>query len=84
MTKEEIKAKRKEAYLRAKAQRDNDPNYLALKEKLKIARRAKYRAYVEKQKAKIEALRIKRQQMRDDELAESFGLKEKLTLLKFD
>jgi hypothetical protein len=55
-TKEALRLKRKEAYQKAKAKRDADPRFIALKEKLKEDRKAKYRAYKDAQKkAKLEA-----------------------------
>jgi hypothetical protein len=47
--KEALRQKRKEAYKRAKATRDADPRYQALKEKVNAERRAKYRAFKEQQ-----------------------------------
>ncbi len=48
--------KKKRAYQKAKAKRDTDPRFIALKEKLKEDRRAKYRAFKDSQKkAKLEA-----------------------------
>jgi hypothetical protein len=49
-TKENLRQKRKEAYQKAKAKRDADPRYQALKEKAKAERREKYRAFKEWQK----------------------------------
>lgn len=55
-SKDELSQKRKEAYQKAKAKRDTDPRYQALKEKLKQDRKATYRAFKDKQKkAKLEA-----------------------------
>jgi redox-sensitive bicupin YhaK (pirin superfamily) len=55
-TKEELRQKRKEAYQRAKAKRDADPRYQALKEKIKQDRKNKYRVFKGQQKqAKLEA-----------------------------
>lgn len=50
MTKEEQQKKRKEAYKRAKAKRDADPRYQALKEKIKQERKAKYQTIKEQMK----------------------------------
>lgn len=56
--KEALRLKRKEAYQKAKAKRDADPRFIALKEKLKEERKAKYREFNDAQKkAKLEAKR---------------------------
>jgi hypothetical protein len=56
MLKEDLKNKRKQAYLRAKAKRDADPAYQALKEKVKLERKAKYKAIKDQAKqAKLDA-----------------------------
>jgi hypothetical protein len=61
LSKEEIRQKRKDAYQKAKAKRDADPRYQALKEKVKQDRKAKYRAFQDQQKrAKLEAKQKKR------------------------
>ena len=61
MDKEELRKKRKEAYQKAKAKRDADPKYQALKERMNEARRAKYRAFQEqKKKAKEDERKRKR------------------------
>lgn len=52
LDKEQIRQKRKEAYKKAKAQRDADPKYQAMKEEAKQARRAKYRAIKDQEKIK--------------------------------
>ncbi len=55
-TKEALRLKRKGAYQKAKAKRDADPRFIALKEKLKENRKAKCRAFKDAQKkAKLEA-----------------------------
>lgn len=60
-SKEELRQKRKEAYQKAKAKRDADPRYQALKEKVKQDRKDKYRAFQDQQKqAKLEAKQRKR------------------------
>lgn len=84
MDKEAQKAKRKEAYQKAKEKRDRDPEYLALKEKANAARKAQYQEY--KNKLKAEKLQEKklRQAERDEELAKISGLFGQLRLLKFD
>lgn len=84
MTKEEAKAFRKAAYQKAKAARDADPNYQALKQKQKEASRARYRAHADAIKAKKKALREEEIKARDQELAELCGFGEKLRLLSFD
>ena len=48
--KEEIRQKRKDAYQKAKAKRDADPRYQALKEKVKQDRKDKHRAFKDQQK----------------------------------
>ena len=48
--KEALRLKRKETYQKAKAKRDADPRFIALKEKLKQDRKAKYRAFKDAQK----------------------------------
>lgn len=61
MDKEQLRQKRKEAYQNAKAKRDADPRYQALKEKVKQERKAKYRAFQDGQKrTKLEAKQKKR------------------------
>jgi hypothetical protein len=60
MTKEEIRQKRKEAYQQAKAKRDADPRYQALKEKVKEERKAKYRVFKDQQKKEKLAAKQKR------------------------
>lgn len=53
---EELRQKRKLAYQKAKAKRDADPRYIALKEKLKQDRKAQYRAFKDQhKKEKLEA-----------------------------
>ncbi len=84
MDKEQIKALRKAAYQKAKAARDNDPEYQAMKAKANEERRARYKAHKEKLKSAKEADRLERQRKKDEALMEAFGLKEKLQLLKFD
>lgn len=75
---------RKAAYQKAKAARDNDPKYQAMKVQAKEERRARYQAHKQKIKDEKEAARRERQRIKDEVLMEAFGLKEKLTLLKFD
>ena len=54
-SKEELRQRRKEAYQKAKAKRDADPRYQAMKEKAKLDRRAAYQKFKEQQKsAKLE------------------------------
>ncbi len=84
MDKEQLKAMRKAAYQKAKAARDNDPEYQAMKTKVKEEQRARYRALKQKIKDEKEAARIERQRVKDELLMEAFGLKERLRLLKFD
>lgn len=55
MDKEQLRQKRKEAYQKAKARRDADPQYQALKEKMKQARKSRYSAFKKRQK-EIKAL----------------------------
>lgn len=50
MDKDELRQRRKEAYQQAKAKRDADPRYQALKEKANADRRAQYRTFKEQQK----------------------------------
>ncbi|MCA9508277.1 MAG: hypothetical protein KC505_07655 [Myxococcales bacterium] len=84
MDKEKLKALRKAAYQKAKADRENDPEYQAMKAKVKEERKARYKAYKQQLKDAKEAARIERQRKKDQELMEIFNLKEKLQLLKFD
>lgn len=49
-TKEELRQKRKEAYQKAKAKRDADPKYQAMKEQAKQARKDQYRAFRDRRK----------------------------------
>ena len=61
LAKEEIRQKRKEAYQKAKAKRDADPRYQALKEKVKQDRKDKYLAHRNKiKKAKEEEKQCRR------------------------
>jgi|HubBroStandDraft_6_1064221.scaffolds.fasta_scaffold1040291_1 hypothetical protein len=84
MNKEELKAKRKEAYQKAKEKRDLDPKYIALKEKARQERKAQYQEYKNKLKQEKEAERQKQKDLRDEEIAKEAGLFEKLKLLKWD
>lgn len=70
--KEQIRQKRKEAYQKAKAERDADPSYQALKEEAKQARKAKYRAL--KNQEKMKKLEEKKQRIakKDAALMEFF------------
>ncbi len=65
MDKEELRQKRKDAYQKAKAKRDADPKYQALKEKVKEARKAKYRAFQDQRKTAKEEDRKKRRAEKD-------------------
>jgi hypothetical protein len=61
LSKEELRQKRKEAYQKAKAKRDADPRYQALKEKVKQDRKEKYREFQDQQKKeKLEVKQKKR------------------------
>lgn len=61
MDKEALRQKWKEAYQKAKAKRDADPKYQALKERMNEARRAKYRNFQDqKKKAKDDERKKKR------------------------
>lgn len=66
-SKEELRQMRKVAYQKAKAKRDADPAYQALKEKQKLERKDKYQAFKAQQKeAKLSA---KRQKQADKDAA---------------
>ncbi len=68
--KEELRQKRKDSYQKAKAKRDADPCYQALKEKAKLDRKAKYRAFQDqRKKAKTEAKQKKRAEKDADLMA---------------
>lgn len=84
MNKEELKAKRKEAYQEAKKKRDQDPSYLAQKERAKAMRKEQYQAL--KNKIKDQKLLEKKAKLaeRDEELAKISGLFGQLRLLKFE
>lgn len=84
MDKEEIKARRKEAYQQAKKQREEDPSYQAMKEKAKAMRKEQYQAFKKKIKDSKQQAKKARQAERDEELAKALGLFEQLRLLKFD
>lgn len=76
--KEEIRQKRKEAYQKAKAKRDADPRYQALKEKIKQDRKAKYQAYRNKIRKEKEAEEQKRRASKDEALKAFFVLASEL------
>lgn len=65
MDKEQLRQKRKEAYQQAKAKRDADPRYQALKEKIKQERRAKYQAMREKNKNEKRKAKLKKRAEKD-------------------
>lgn len=52
ISKEEQRKRRKDAYREAKAKRDADPRYQAMKEKAKEQRRATYQALRDEQRCK--------------------------------
>lgn len=66
-TKEELRRRRKDAYQKAKALRDSDPHYQALKEQQKQERRAAYRAL--KEQRDHEKLRAKRERIAEKDKA---------------
>lgn len=68
MDKESLRKARKEAYQKAKAMRDADPKYQAIKEKAKADRRAQYKEFKEQQKQKKILDKQKRSAERDKEL----------------
>lgn len=84
MNKEEQRALRKAAYQKAKAARDNDPAYQALKQKMKDEQKARYQAFKKKCNDEKKAARQERQKARDEVLMEVFGLKDQLRLLSFE
>jgi hypothetical protein len=59
-TAEELRQKRKEAYQKAKAKRDEDPKYQALKEKYKRERKAQYRVVRDRERAVKQLAKQKR------------------------
>ena len=65
LSKEELRQKRKEAYQKAKAKRDADPKYQALKEQVKAKRKAKYQAFKVEQKSKKQETKDKKQAQKD-------------------
>ena len=65
MTKEELKKRRKEVYQKAKARRDADPEYIALKEKQKESRQAQYQAIKAKRKQAKEEEQLKARAEKD-------------------
>lgn len=86
-SKEALQKMRKEAYQKAKAKRDADPAYQALKEKQKLERKTKYQAFKAEQKEAKLAAKRKKQEEKDAALMETVTmastLKTNLTLLKF-
>lgn len=86
--KEELKKMRKEAYQKAKAKRDADPAYQALKEKQKLEIKARYQAFKAQQKGARLLAKKQKQAEKDGVLMEMITtvskLETKLTLLKFD
>lgn len=84
MTPEEIKQAKKLAYQKAKALREANPTYQALKAKHKEMRRAQHQARAESLKGKKRALRLAQRKAKDDELAQAFVNPCHLHLLKFD
>lgn len=82
MSKEEIKEKRKKLYQELKAKRDNDPEYVAMKQKAKKERQKKYQEYKEQIKAQKNAEKEQRQKQKDQVLADMFDLTPKLKLIK--
>jgi type II secretory pathway component HofQ len=82
MDKDELKKRRKEAYQKAKAKRDADPRYQALKEEQKRRRKQQYRDLKEREKQKKIAEKLEREKKRDDEIAEEFNLSEQLERAK--
>lgn len=60
-----IRLKRKEAYRAAKAKRDEDPKYIAFKEKLKAQKKAHQKAIKERNKKAKEEARKKVRQEKD-------------------
>jgi hypothetical protein len=80
----ELKQARKAAYKKAKAAREADPKYQALKLQAKLKRQELYRAQrdaLRAQKKKAQAEKIK---AKDEELAQIFNLSAQLKLLKFE
>lgn len=84
MTPEEIKNARKLAYQKAKAARDANPVYQALKEKHRQMQKQRYKEQAEKKQRQKKELRLAQQKAKDEELAEITGFFETLRLLKFD
>ncbi len=84
MDKEEIKAKRRALYQEAKKRRDEDPNYLAQKERARAMRKEQYQAHKNKLKEEKKKLRAAEVSSRDEEIAKAAGIFEQLRLLKFD
>lgn len=70
MDKDELHQRRKEAYQQAKAKRDADPRYQALKEKANADRRKQYRAFKDQQKKVKREAREKRIAEKDAVLME--------------
>lgn len=84
MTPEEVKNARKLAYQKAKALRDTNPAYLALKEKhLEMQRKRKQEQTQRLKAIKKEALLVERK-AKAEALVETTGLTEALRLLKFE
>lgn len=70
LTKEQIREKRKALYQQAKAKRDADPHYQALKENAKLERRKKYREYADQQKQEKLDEKLKKRAQKDALLME--------------
>ena len=65
--KEQLKKARKEAYLKMKEKRDNDPNYIALKETRKKMKKEIYQNIKKRRAGEKEAEKIAKRKKRDEE-----------------
>ena len=71
--KEQLKKGRKEAYLKMKEKRDNDPKYIALKEAQKKKRKQIYQDVKNRRNAEKKAKRVDEQKKRAEELLKMVG-----------
>ena len=64
--KEQLKKERKEAYLKMKEKRDNDPKYIALKEAQKKKRKEIYQNIKKRRDGEKEAQKAEKRKKRDE------------------
>jgi hypothetical protein len=71
--KEQLKKARKEAYLKMKEKRDNDPKYITLKEAQKKKRKEIYQGFKNRRNADKKAKRLDEQKKRAEKLLKMVG-----------